>query len=255
MKSNEGLPLVFFDSALETDPYFRWVDLCWLSTFGEITLLGMYARLQPTIRCFLVVFVYWGNSVGAAGRTFAGEPKTLSFTGHAAATVFSDSTARREKHFYWINAGLGGPGIAGGLSLNFQYHQRIITLRTFYHASEDTGFFGTPAQSASDLSLLYGTTHRGRVFFASVAAALGMVSGTHRGRMINSGWFGPDYELDYYDTVGIPLETQLFWQCRHVGLGVTGFANLNLEHSYGGILFCIQLGKLRPATGGKLTGQ
>jgi len=45
--------------------------------------------------------------------------------------------------------------------------------------------------------------------------------------------------------VGVPVESQLFLTLPFVGIGLVGYANLNLEASYAGFALTLQVGNLK----------
>jgi len=107
----------------------------------------------------------------------------------------------------------------------------------------------SPLETVWDVGVLYGRIAKASYGFASVSAGISLVGGVRRGRYLSSsgGWFGTRYfEEKNFITVGIPVEAQLFWTpLAFFGIGLYGFANLNIEKSFVGALLCIQFGKLR----------
>ena len=92
----------------------------------------------------------------------------------------------------------------------------------------------------ADIGLLYGRESSTDSFHFSFAAGLGRVTG-ERGE---GGLFGSREDIS--PTIGIPLELQCNWEpSNYFGLGLTGFANINIEQFFAGIALSVQLGKLR----------
>jgi hypothetical protein len=145
----------------------------------------------------------------------------------------------------WLEAGLGGPGIAGLLGFNFQTQKRMISLQMLARDSQ-AEFFVTPRQSAVSYGVLYGSAYRQKAWLLSASAGLGLVRGFHRGWQTGSSWFGTDYKLDYYTTIGIPAQIQAALQSRGLGMGLSMFTNVSLEGAFGGLLLTLQIGKLKP---------
>ena len=141
-------------------------------------------------------------------------------------------------HFAWGYLGLGvgslgfeAGGFSTGVGFCYQIGKNIFSLRELYIGqipSEDYPFRGI-----GDIGFLYGRIAKASYGFASISAGISLVSGVRR------NYYG-------FFTVGIPVEAQLFWTpLAFFGIGLYGFANLNIEKSFVGALLCIQLGKLR----------
>jgi hypothetical protein len=150
----------------------------------------------------------------------------------------------------WVNLGMGVSSLGGALggSFSHQFGHHIISLRGIY--TEEVTLFGTsPPHSVWDGGILYGRSHKTPHWLASISAGLGVAGVMERGRFLyhEGGWFGHDvYEKKHYLEMAIPIEGQLFWTfSSFLGIGIDGFADLNLKKSVGGGLFCIQVGKLR----------
>jgi len=163
-------------------------------------------------------------------------------------------------HFFWVNGGVGGSLVHGGLGSDpgapsfggSLYYQSGINLLSFrYLRNEEFQILGpdSPLETVWDVGVLYGRIAKASYGFASVSAGISLVGGVRRGRYLSSsgGWFGTRYfEEKNFITVGIPVEAQLFWTpLAFFGIGLYGFANLNIEKSFVGALLCIQFGKLR----------
>jgi hypothetical protein len=163
-------------------------------------------------------------------------------------------------HFFWVNGGVGGSLVHGGLgshpgapsfggSLCYQSGKNLLSFR--YLRNEEFQILGadSPSETVWDVGVLYGRIAKASYGFASISAGISLVGGVRRGRYLSSsgGWFGTSYyEENDFITVGIPVEAQLFWTpLPFFGIGFYGFANLNTEKSFVGALLCIQFGILR----------
>jgi hypothetical protein len=146
---------------------------------------------------------------------------------------------------YWLNIGAGGGsvrggfgnesgGIAGGVSLSYQSRNHLFTLRHVTLAEFKLDLFGStgPAQAISDVGLLYGRVAKTRHAVASISGGIGIVSESHTPQR------SPQ-------RLGIPFEAQMYWTFSNcLGIGVSWFANFNSQRSFGGIMFCLQIGYL-----------
>ncbi len=92
-------------------------------------------------------------------------------------------------------------------------------------------------EAFSELSGLYGICYHAPFFLVSASAGMGVVWVTKR--VVS---FGEKTAA----TVGIPLKVEAFITPLPVlGMGLTGFANVNGKASYGGLPLCLRVGKLR----------
>ncbi|MHB2148479.1 hypothetical protein ACX8XP_05435 [Calditrichota bacterium LG25] len=171
-----------------------------------------------------------------------------------------EKSLNNDRHFWWGNVGMGSGWVAGGLGsndggltfgVNFsgQSKNNILSVRYVIVQEFQLLWPDLPEENVWDVGLLYGKSAKASYGLASIAAGIGVVGGVRRGDKIGSS--GGFFEETYYEkltflTVGVPIETQLFWTpFSFVGIGIYGFANLNMEKSYWGGLFSIQFGKLR----------
>ena len=143
----------------------------------------------------------------------------------------------------WVNAGVGraSVGPALGLGLSYRSGSHIASARLLGGGPFD--LFGPGyGTDVAEISFMYGRAGGGALGGRSISAGVGLVSGEHRRE---GGRFSPQVE-EFGPTVGIPIEAQfIFSPIRFLGVGVTGFANLNTEASFAGALLSLHLGKLR----------
>lgn len=165
-----------------------------------------------------------------------------------------------EKANYWFNVGVGAGTVIGGfdsnhtdnaigpsfgISFSSQKKKGLLSIRFIY--TEEMIFLNLlPKQTVSDIGVLYGRIAKNHYGFASVSGGISCASGVQRGAFQNLSDHSFNYDKKPYITLGIPLESQLFWTpSSFIGIGIYGFANINPEKSFWGGLFCIQLGKLK----------
>jgi len=142
--------------------------------------------------------------------------------------------------------GVGGPGIAGTLSLN------LVRSETFYGmrigaVSEFEIFGPSPSESVTDYSLLVGRASRSRHGLTYVAAGLGLVQSVRRGRIIEPAvwFFGPRHERIERVTLGVPVDMAAILHAGPIGIGVSLFGNFNTAQSFVAAALTVQLGKMR----------
>lgn len=132
--------------------------------------------------------------------------------------------------------GVGTPGIAGIVSVSYQFlGSNLLTLR-----GAVTGeIFG---DDFWDIGLLYGWATTEQDYHASISTGMGIMGGSRStGRLFSDT---PREEISHQ--FGIPIEGQLFWRpSRIIGLGLSGFANINAERSFAGLAASLQVGKLK----------
>ncbi len=148
---------------------------------------------------------------------------------------------------YWINAGIGAAssGIAADAGISVPIGPALLTLHVAY--TEEFKLLGpAPAENAWDIGLMGGIFRENRFWFVSGSAGVSIVSVRRRGELqSSSGWFSASYSSTVSTTVGIPAEVQLFWTpIEFLGIGLTGFGNLNPEKSYAGVMLMLRVGRL-----------
>jgi hypothetical protein len=136
----------------------------------------------------------------------------------------------------WVNGGIGSPadksGFSIGLDLYYQNGYDLFSLRITGTVEPRLILWGNQkAESISEYGVLYGRVAKASYGAASVSAGISIVS---------------ESPYTSFTTVGFPLEAQLIWTPTSVfGIGFKGFANLNPQKSFAGLLFCLQFGMLR----------
>jgi hypothetical protein len=154
---------------------------------------------------------------------------------------------------WWFNTGLGICNVNSygdylvSFGINYSEHIKRGLISYRFIRNEEFILFGPrPSESVWDLGVLYGRFAKTSDGFASVSAGVSYVGGVRRGKFLSSSGWISNYEKLTFRTIGIPLEGQLFWTpTSFVGIGIYGFANMNLEKSFFGGLLCIQIGKIR----------
>lgn len=149
--------------------------------------------------------------------------------------------------------GWGGEGLAGGAALGVVVGHVLIEGR-IVHTREFSPFATTeriPNQDASDTALLVGYEHRGRVTRLNLAAGPGYFFGTERGEVVSRAGCADAVECTWVQHAsidrsgwGLATEASAFLAGKTVAGGLTAFANLNGERSFGGVMLSLQVGGL-----------
>jgi hypothetical protein len=137
----------------------------------------------------------------------------------------------------WLALGLGFGGDsnvssqgAGLAEVAYQRGPHQLTLR----AAGIVDPFGSHANIAGDVGLLYGVSRAGSFGHASLSAGLSVV-----------GFDRCESSQDGCVTAGLPLDGELALRLAPVlGLGLQAFTNINSESMYWGAVVFVQMGSL-----------
>ncbi|UCH14679.1 MAG: hypothetical protein JSV22_01640 [Bacteroidales bacterium] len=154
---------------------------------------------------------------------------------------------------FWFNAGCGAclfgipsppagwGAFSAGTGISFQSGKSsLISIRFTYN--REPAIFKSPDERVWDVGILYGIMAKKPYGFASISGGVSFVGGVKRGEKLDF----LEYEKRSFNTVGFPVEGQLlFTLTPSFGLGFNGFANINGEKSFYGVLFCIKIGRLK----------
>jgi hypothetical protein len=182
----------------------------------------------------LFIFIYLSFCI------YADDTSQLSTTKGEITENFEGS----KQIFFWGNLGMGFSNYIFSLvlSASLEVDRHLLSIRAlsafeFLSAQQ-------PDVYAKEYGILYGRVLRGKFSFASIAAGISYVSGVKRGKFLYREWITDYYEEVDFQTIGVPIEIQLFFTVYLIGAGVYGFANLNNRASFIGFALCLQLGKL-----------
>ena len=143
----------------------------------------------------------------------------------------------------WVSLGLGGAsmGLAGGAAISVQRAGHLVSLRSVDGGPVDPLGPGT-GRHLTEFALMYGRGAASPQRWSSVGIGVGAVWGSEKRR--SGGWVL--YERKISPTPGVALEAQLNWQpTSSVGAGLLLFGNVNGHSPMGGVLFAVQVGRLR----------
>lgn len=153
---------------------------------------------------------------------------------------------------YWLNAGIGvsDVGCSSGINLSYSFGNSLISLR--YIGNTSIELFRN-REVISDIAIMYGRKLLGNGLktensWASISAGVSNVKGTRHGELIyvDEGGFAGLYEEIPINSFGFPIEFQYFYKLHYAfGIGLYAFADFNSKWSFGGILVCLQYGKLK----------
>jgi hypothetical protein len=155
---------------------------------------------------------------------------------------------------YYANSPEGitkGPaGFAFYIDANFLKNENNWKLR-FISESELNLFGPEPGEKFYDIGFLYGRISKSKIIRLSISGGLGLMGGVKRGAFLstNPGIFGlsayDSYETEHILAPAIPLEIDLSLISKYIGIGLTGYANLNHEKSIAGFIIRLEFGKIR----------
>jgi len=172
-------------------------------------------------------------------------------------TSFAQDTAVVKNNNIWINCGIGLSSFRSGdefgpamnFEISYEKNNALFSCR-FVHNTEFV-LFTSPAETVWDFGLLYGKIKKYAYGSASMSCGISLIGGVRRGDYLSSsgsGWFslGSNHDKRNFYNIGIPVEAQLFWTPTSVfGVGVSAFANLNLDKPFYGTTLLLQLGNLK----------
>ena len=152
---------------------------------------------------------------------------------------------------YYTNSPEGnkkGPaGFAFYVDANFLKNENNWKLRLI-RESEFNLFGPVPDEKFYDIGLLYGRVTKSKIFRLSISGGIGLMGGVKRGAFLSrsQGIFAYDsYEKEHILAPAIPLEIDLSLISKYIGIGLTGYANLNHEKSIAGLIIRLEFGKIR----------
>ena len=151
---------------------------------------------------------------------------------------------------YRVHGGIGYStfGWALGVGGSYEIDDNLFSARYLY-TEEFELFTPIPRQSIWEVGVLYGPTMRSRTSFLSIAGGVSLVSSTTRGKYLrntNEFFLRRIHESVSRSTIGLPIEVQAFWTpSSFVAFGIYVFGNMNTQRSFGGALFCFQMGRWR----------
>lgn len=156
------------------------------------------------------------------------------------------SRVRHAEYHYWFGLGMGGgsTGFSIGCVSSLQAGKHVFSVRCSYNEESDMASFARK-DTDWDVALLYGRAARQTHTLLSLSIGLSAAGGTHK-----IPWYidvSPSDRDRFGPKLGLPVEAQaLYIPASFIGLGIYGFANINSESSFAGILFTLYFGKLRP---------
>lgn len=134
-------------------------------------------------------------------------------------------TTNQAPNLYWVfgGGGISTQGGSVGFGASHQFRQHIITGRFIRNYDFNGG--GTENW---DVGALYGRSYKTKSAMISGGGGLAYV--------------GPSGSAG---TVGIPLESQIFWTpTEYFGIGIYAFGNVNTKQTFAGALLGLQIGRV-----------
>lgn len=161
------------------------------------------------------------------------------------ASASYSQTAQRDH--YWLSGGIGKSHLPSGMiALGYEPKNKIAFLVGRYSVNAEMLQAVEPGLKVSEMGLLYGL-RTGKFRFA---AGLSHVWGNFRGKYLFTEpdplWgSGERYEFVKYNTIGVPAEIRFITSFKNVGIGVTGFGNLNAKRSFAGLNLSVYIGRMK----------
>lgn len=158
--------------------------------------------------------------------------------------------------YSFINIGVGfsfGKGdhdfYMAGVELGYVLNQiQVFTVRLLGH-KEPKAIFGNtlPGERIFEAGLLYGRKFNAGLVSFTLNAGVMYASGIFKGKLISrTGGIGfgsasSRYESVPWNSLGIPVKAEMLLGNSHKSIvSIAMFANINVRHSYEGILFCLR---------------
>lgn len=165
----------------------------------------------------------------------------LLFGSHVAHTqgVHSDK--------FWLSGGVGRTQFPSAMiAAGYEPTNRQTALIARFSVNGELLPNVGPGIKVSEIGLLYGIKVRSFRF----STGLSNVWGNNRGKylytdpdpLLGSGRY---YEFLKYSTIGIPAEVRFITSLKHVGIGITGFGNLNSKNSFAGLNLSLYVGRMK----------
>lgn len=159
------------------------------------------------------------------------------YTAESIPEHLNEDTIQTDKSRYWVNTGLGVGTIGMALiaGTHYQFGPNLLSIR----GSVTAEIFG---DEFWDIGLLYGWASSEYDYHVSFSSGIAIMGGSRS----EGGLFSNTPREVISAQFGVPLEGQFYWRpFRYFGLGLYGFANLNIEQLFAGLALSVQLGKLR----------
>lgn len=154
-----------------------------------------------------------------------------------------------------VDAGVGWGSMAGSesgpavrLSAGLLTRAGLFSLRTT--EVPDFQLFEGPPETVWDVGLLWGGKSTSAHSYVAASVGLGLAGGTRHGALLKSDCAlflcSSTYEAKKFYRIGVPLEAEMALTLRGaLGLGVSGFANLNPVRSAWAFTVGLYAGSLR----------
>lgn len=151
------------------------------------------------------------------------------------------------KNKYWLGLGIGKSQFPSGMvALGYELESKPTLVIARYTFNGEILSDNLPGIKVSEFGLLYGLK-TGKFSFST---GISGVWGTDRGDYIG---VDPDplidgsrlYEPIRYTTIGLPAEIRFITSTKDLGIGITGFGNLNAKRSFVGLNLSLYIGKMK----------
>jgi hypothetical protein len=148
---------------------------------------------------------------------------------------------------YWMALGLGASSLgslSGTINANAEISNRwLLTANVGIEQNTFLNLSSSPNVQVTTFNILAGKIYKKKISFIALSAGLALVNVyTYN----NAGLFGeaPVHKLNQY-TVGVPLLIQgHVIRAQAVGIGLSGYVNLNTIQTTAGLNICLVFGRI-----------
>lgn len=148
---------------------------------------------------------------------------------------------------YWLGVGLGKSQFPSGMvALGYEFTNKPTILIARYTDNRELFSDNRPGILGKEIAILYGL----KAGKFRLSTGISSVWGTNRGKYLSTIGdpllYGSHYyESVRYSTVGLPAEIRFITSTDDVGIGITGFGNLNGKRSFAGLNISFYVGQMK----------
>jgi hypothetical protein len=150
-------------------------------------------------------------------------------------------------HKYWLGLGIGKSQFPSGMmALGYEFINKPTLVTARYTFNGEIFSDNVPGIMVSEFGLLYGLKSGKFRFSTGLSGVWGINRGKYFGSYPDPLIYGTQiYEKIRYATIGLPAEIRFITSTNDVGIGVTGFGNLNAKRSFVGLNLSVYIGKMK----------
>lgn len=119
-----------------------------------------------------------------------------------------------------------------GLNIGIQQIAHLFSVRGTHNSHK--GSYFRSSEKVYDFGFMYGRYKRFEDIFTSLSMGCSFVGGSSEKLLYKNS--------NSFSTIGVPIEGQIFWKPdSSIGIGLTGFANINYRSPFFGLLFSLRV--------------